>query len=178
MSVTDNKDNNYQKKGKLIENVPLVDIHSAGKAVGFINEKNIYVNFGIPGEIVDLRLDRRVRGFYAGNIEHIHKTSPTRVSPFCKHFGICGGCNWQHIEYNQQLYLKKQILLNALRKYKIQIPVVNDVIPSEQKKYYRNKVEYAFASQNCLAEPSTFENILGFHPPEDRRQVIEIQECW
>ncbi len=178
MSVKDNNDNNYRKKGKLIENVPLVDIHSAGKAVGSINNKNIYVSFGIPGETVDLRLDRRVRGFYAGNIEHISKPSPSRVLPFCKHFGTCGGCDWQHIEYDQQLHLKKQILLNALQKYKIQIPVVNDVIPSEQKQYYRNKVEYAFASQDRLSEPSNYENILGFHPLDGRKQVIEIQECW
>jgi 23S rRNA (uracil1939-C5)-methyltransferase len=175
MPLTD-KDN--KKKGKLLENVPLVDIHSAGKAVGSINEKNIYVNLGIPGETVDLRLDRRVRGFYAGYIERIRIPSPARVLPFCKHFGACGGCDWQHMEYDQQLHLKKQILLNALQKYKIPVPFVNDVAPSEQKQFYRNKIEYAFASLDFSSESSTYKNVLGFHPLDDRRQVIDIRECW
>ena len=154
------------KKGKFIENVPLIDIHSAGKAIGKINEKNIYINFGIPGELVDVWLDRRVRGFYAGNIGQIQKPSPMRVLPFCRHFGICGGCSWQHIAYDEQRRLKKQILQNALQKYQIQVPVIQDVVPSPQKVYFRNKVEYAFASQDDYLGQSN--RILGFHPLDDR----------
>jgi 23S rRNA (uracil1939-C5)-methyltransferase len=159
--------------GKYIENVPLVDIHSAGKAVGRVNDKNIYINFGIPGEIVDINLDRKVRGFYSGNISNIQKPSPMRVQPFCKHFGTCGGCNWQHIDYSEQLLLKKQILENALKKYQIRVSVIDDVVPSEKRVYYRNKVEYAFASEGYKSGSA-----LGFHPQDYRSQVINIEECW
>lgn len=172
-----------EKKGRYIDSVPLVDIHSAGKCVGKYRDKNIYIDFGIPGETVDIRLERNQRGFYSGSIEHIQIASSKRVSPFCKHFGICGGCNWQHIDYKEQLRLKKQILEKALNKYHIATPGIEDLFPCEHKIYYRNKVEYAFASEYShvkseIEEYDTDIKTLGFHPYDRRSQVINIEECW
>jgi 23S rRNA (uracil1939-C5)-methyltransferase len=159
--------------GKLIENLLLSDIHSGGKAVGQYNGKNIFVPLGIPGETVDVVLDRRQRGFYSGAIELIKEQAANRVHPFCLHHGVCGGCNWQHMSYPAQLYFKKRILENALKKYKIETPPIPDVIASKEIHYFRNKVEYSFASvsQNGSA------NCLGFHPLETRHEIIDITDC-
>lgn len=160
--------------GKSIENLLLSDIHSGGKAVGQYNGKNIFVPFGIPGETVDVVLDRKQRGFYVGIIERIKESSADRSQPFCMHHGICGGCNWQHINYQTQLRLKKRILENALRKYNIETPAIPDVIPSNDIHNFRNKVEYSFASIGYHGSA----NCLGYHPLETRQEVIAIEECW
>ncbi|MDP4210947.1 MAG: 23S rRNA (uracil(1939)-C(5))-methyltransferase RlmD [Bacteroidota bacterium] len=161
--------------GKIIEDLTLSGIHSAGKAVGQHNGKNIFVDFGIPGETVEVMLDRRKRGFYCASIDRIKVQSPQRVAPFCQHFGTCGGCNWQHMNYPKQLHLKKLILQNALTKYQIETPEIPDVIPSPSTVHFRNKVEYAFDGEYNTPDSH---NYLGFHPFDRRDRVIDIEECW
>lgn len=166
--------------GKRIEGLELSAIHSAGKAVGLHEGKNIFVPFGIPGDVVDVELNRRQRGFYAATIQQITHPAASRVTPFCKHHGVCGGCNWQHINYEHQLLLKRQILQTALRKYSISTPEIPEVIPSPKNVYFRNKVEYAFASGGYRNIEDSFSSgpCLGYHPIDGRSKVIDIEECW
>ena len=135
---------------KFLNNIQLYGIHSSGRAVGSTGTGRIYVDGAMPNEIVDLETDRRQRGFRYGKTIKIIAQSPQRVQPFCKHYGVCGGCLWQHYSYEAQLQWKREILLNALQKYEITTPDVPNVIASPLLQGYRNKSEYAFAAPDNL----------------------------
>jgi 23S rRNA (uracil1939-C5)-methyltransferase len=159
---------------KHLQNIVLHGIHSSGKAVGYCGSSRIYADGGIPGEIVDLEIDRVQRGYRYGKTVHVVQASTQRVAPFCKHYGVCGGCLWQHIAYNEQLNLKREILQNALRKYNIATPAIPPVLPSPLQQGYRNKSEYAFThSAYDSGSPA-----LGFHAGERRDAVCAIDECY
>lgn len=159
--------------------VILEDIHSSGRCIGRVGNKNIYLPESIPGENVTFTLERQKRGFYSGRIEEIIESSSHRVIPFCKHYHTCGGCNWQHIAYPAQLELKHRILCMALEKYGINTPEVPPVIPSPEIRYYRHRMEYAFSSHAyCETDGRIFsEAALGFHKTNEPGKVVSIQEC-
>jgi 23S rRNA (uracil1939-C5)-methyltransferase len=168
----------------LLENLLLEGMHPGGRAYGFHTGKKIYVNSGIPGEIADVKVRKKQTGFIVGNVTGIKSSSGKRTMPFCIHAGLCGGCNWQHINYNDQLILKKQILTEALNKYNIKAPEIPDVLPSDEKKFFRNKLEYTFSDTRwfydwegkvtCTSERTA----LGFHPADKSTKVVDIRECW
>jgi 23S rRNA (uracil1939-C5)-methyltransferase len=171
------------KKGyKVYSDVLLTDMHSAGRSIGKIGNRNVYIDFGVPGEIVSIEVKRRQKPgrFVLGSIQKIHSKSRHRTEPFCKHFGTCGGCNWQHINYETQLEWKRNILINALSKYGIATPIIPDVLASPQTIYYRNKLEYSFSSHWCLNEKDESKciQVLGFHLVNNPEKVIEIDECF
>lgn len=136
-----------------------------------VNEdKNIYLDFGIPGEEVMYISHRKKQGFRSGEVTQVISPSSFRLLPFCIHHNVCSGCPWQHIEYDHQLRLKKDILLNALARYEIEVPEIPNVIPSPDLYFYRHRVEYAFAS----GTPP----ILGFHNSNDPALIADIMECY
>jgi len=150
-------------------------MHSGGRAAGIAdahtpNPKQIYADHAIPGEEAEVEILRRQRGFRQGVVHRLIKPSPNRVAPFCPHASVCGGCNWQHIDYPTQLFWKREILVDALAKYGIVTPPVPEVIPSELTIGYRNKSEYAFVS-----EP---EPVFGFHQRDDNRKVFACEVCF
>ena len=134
------------RRRKIDEPLSLYGIHSSGKSIANHNGKKYYIDFGIPGETVKVDLDTRKKGFYGGRVSEIIQSSEKRIEPFCKHFGSCGGCNWQHIEYNLQLELKRKILQNAFEKYEIISPEIPAVIPSPEARFFRHRMEYSFAN--------------------------------
>lgn len=144
----------------------LITVHSSGKCMAVNEGKNVFLDYGIPGEEVFYITQRKKQGFRAGHVTRVASASPYRIPPFCKHNKECGGCPWQHIEYNHQLRLKHEILLNALNKYNIEVPEVPDVVPSPQLHFYRHRVEYAFSSP-CN---------LGFHNTATAT-ITNIEEC-
>lgn len=161
---------------KCINNVYVSGVHSAGRGIGEVGARKYYLNGAIPGETVDIAVERRQkRGFLIGEIEAIIQKSVNRVAPFCKHAGVCGGCNWQHINYAYQLELKRQILKNAFEKYDIKSPALPEVAPSPLTRLYRNKTEFHFSSQN---DNDNVSHIAGFHPLDKPKQVIQINECY
>jgi 23S rRNA (uracil1939-C5)-methyltransferase len=143
-------------------------IHSSGRSVGLAGAKNVYLDYGIPGETVTYTLERRKQGFLAGKTESILESSPYRTIPFCEHYSTCGGCAWQHIGYSHQLVLKQQILKNALDKYGIACPSLPAVIASPKTMYYRHRMEYSFSSTAGL----------GFHPAGEPVKVNAIRRCY
>ena len=150
-------------------------MHSGGCAAGVIDAdtthpKQIYAHNAIPGEEAEVEILRRQRGFRMGVVHRLLKTSPDRVTPFCPHAQVCGGCNWQHISYPKQLYWKREILVNALSKYNIITPPVPEVVPSPLLQGYRNKSEYAFAAGEMP--------LFGFHPKEDSATVFPCETCF
>jgi 23S rRNA (uracil1939-C5)-methyltransferase len=160
--------------------VLLEGIHSSGRSIGQIGNKNIYFEKGIPGESVIFTMGRRKRGFNEGFIEEISIPSPHRKFPFCKHHDTCGGCSWQHIDYPRQLELKHSILTNALGKYGVITPEVPAVLPSPEIMFYRHRMEYAFSAsvyskKDGHSQPSP---VLGFHFAGEPGKVAAVQECF
>lgn len=165
----------------LDEPLILEGIHSSGKSIARYNGKNIYIEYGIPGEMVKVALDTRKRGYYGGKVLDIIESSDKRIKAFCKHFGTCGGCNWQHIAYDLQLELKRKILLDAFQKYLTSWPEIPPVVPSPEIQFFRHRLEYAFSANewtNSARSDEIHNPALGFHPAGSPNQVMDISECF
>lgn len=162
--------------------VKLEHIHSSGRSVAVSEGRKTYIDFGIPGEEVTYALERRKQGFRSGKVVEVIVPSPSRIDPFCSHYGECGGCTWQHIDYQQQLALKRTILCNALEKYEIKTPEVLAVIPSPEIHYFRHRLEYAFSArsygENISESKGNISPALGFHSFDEPGKVIDIRECY
>ena len=146
----------------------------------------IFVPFVAPGDVVDIQLTRKKNSYAEGKAVHFHSYSPHRVEPFCQHFGVCGGCKWQHIPYEDQLkYKQKQVLDNLTRIGKVQPEEVLPILGSAKTTFYRNKLEFTFSNKKWLTEeevksgvtPDTW-NGVGFHIPTLFDKVLDIQKCW
>jgi len=173
--------------GKTFENVEITDIGSEGKSIAKINEQIVFIPFGAPGDIVDLRITKHRTKFLEGRITNIHKESEMRVKPFCEHFTLCGGCKWQHLEYSQQLkYKDKQVIDNLQRIGKVNYTFKHNYIyPSPKTQFYRNKLEFSFSHKRWLADEEIKRNEqvnnpegLGFHIPGFFDKVIDVNKCW
>ncbi len=175
------------KRGDIFKNVEIVDIASGGKAVGKVDNIVIFVNEAVPGDIVDVIIVSVKRRYYEGNVVSYLQHSAKKTEARCSHFGICGGCKWQNLDYAEQLKFKqKQVIDNLTRIGKIAINSIEEIIPSENIYYYRNKLEYTFTNKRWLtkaefnAAPETPVNMngLGFHIPGMFSKVLDIDECF
>ena len=169
----------------MFENVEVLDAGSEGKAIARVDEMVIFVPYVAPGDIIDIQVVRKRKSYYEGKAVNIHKYSAKRESPFCEHFGTCGGCKWQHLKYEAQLLFKQKLVEDNLRRIgKIELPEINAILPSEKQKYYRNKLEYTFSNRgwltdiNSLGENPSARNALGFHIPGMFDRVINIDHCY
>ena len=156
-----------------------------GKCVAHHDGKVVFVKNVAPGDVADLRITRKKKKFFEARPVHFHQLSKDRVVPFCSHFGICGGCKWQHIPYEQQLgYKQQQVLDHFERIAKVEIHTVRPIIPADKTTYYRNKLEFTFSSHRWLTpeEIQTGETldrrVLGFHIPESFEKVLQIEHCY
>ncbi len=177
-----------KKKNSLFpiyEKVEILDVGSDGKAVARVNDLVIFVPFAIPGDIADIQIVKRKRSYREGKIIRFHHYSDQRVTAFCPHFGICGGCRWQNLEYEAQLFYKhKQVAENLKRIGKFQEAIVLPILASPLQKEYRNKLEYTFSNRRWFTEPlkegnemEGDRNALGFHIPTLFDRVLDIQHC-
>jgi 23S rRNA (uracil1939-C5)-methyltransferase len=170
----------------IYENVEIIDAGAEGMAVGKINEKVIFVPFVVPGDVVDVQITRKKKKFLEGKAVHFHQYSSKRVEPHCSHFGLCGGCRWQSMKYDEQLYYKqKQVFESLTRIGKLENPVISPILPSARTRYYRNKLDFTFSNHRWLTdedrnaeEKSNNTNALGFHVPQFFDKVVDIQECF
>ncbi|MFZ4520392.1 MAG: 23S rRNA (uracil(1939)-C(5))-methyltransferase RlmD [Bacteroidales bacterium] len=170
----------------IYEKVEIIDAGAEGMAVGKIDEKIVFVPFVVPGDIVDVQITRKKRRYLEGKAVYFHHLSPKRVEPHCSHFGLCGGCRWQGMKYEEQLFYKqKQVLESLTRIGKLENPVILPILPSAKTRYYRNKLDYTFSNHRWLTdedrnvEPGTANtNALGFHIPQFYDKVVDIVECF
>jgi len=131
-----------RKKDITLEKVLITDIAAEGKSIARVNDKVLFVPMVIPGDVVDVRVTRKKNSYMEGIAIHFHKYSDLRVEPFCKHFGVCGGCKWQMLPYTEQLkYKQQQVIDNLQRIGKFEIGEINPILASENVNYYRNKLE-------------------------------------
>lgn len=167
-----------------IENVEIIDVAAEGKSVAKIDEKVVFLPYGAPGDVVNIRLGKQKRNYAEGYITEIVSPSPVRCAPKCSHFTICGGCKWQHLPYDFQLQFKQKQVKDAFERIaKVEIPEINPILGSKEIWEYRNKLEFTFSSKRWL----TFEeinsgkdfdmNAAGFHIPGSFDKVLDIDTC-
>ncbi len=163
--------------------VSITDIAEEGKGVGKADDLVLFVDKAIPGDVVDVELIRKKKNFAEAKVSLLKKASTYRVDPFCHHFGTCGGCKWQHMDYTAQLTYKQKSVDNALARLgKIDTSPMEAILPAPQTQYYRNKLEYTFSNKRWLtyiedgqAAPEL--NALGFHVPSRFDKILDIQHC-
>jgi len=169
----------------LLEKVIITDIGAEGNAIARIDNRVVFVPMLIPGDVVDIRVRKKRRKYLEGTVVRFHEYSPDRINPRCAHFGVCGGCKWQHLPYDRQLFWKeKQVKDNLTRIGKLEIPVLDPVIGSSDVFLYRNKLEYTFSDKRWLTREemmsdnaSLNDDALGFHIPGLFDKVLDIREC-
>jgi 23S rRNA (uracil1939-C5)-methyltransferase len=174
-----------KKELPLLEKVRITDIGAEGNALARVDNLVVFVPMLIPGDVVDLRVTRKRKKYLEGKVVKFHEYSPDRIEPRCKHFGVCGGCKWQHLPYELQLkYKAKQVQDNLIRIGKIDQPEINPIVGSSDVFLYRNKLEYTFSNKRWLTQEevnsqNTFEKegALGFHIPGLFDKVLDIEEC-
>lgn len=173
------------KKGDIIENIVIDTMAAEGKCVAKIDGQVIFLEGGAPGDTIDAQLFKIKRNFLEGKVTAIKKLSPNRAAPFCGHFGTCGGCSWQHINYETQLvYKQKQVVDNLERIGGLTLPQISPIVGSEKTKYYRNRLDFTFSAQRWLtweemsATGIVNEPALGFHIPRKFDKVFDVKECF
>lgn len=173
--------------GKIFENVEIIDIGAEGKSIAKIDKRIVFIPFGAPGDVVNVRITKHRSSFLEGQIISFVKESGLRTTPFCEHFTLCGGCKWQHIQYCQQLkYKEKQITDNLQRIGKIDYQYkLYPIVPSPENQFYRNKLEFTFSHKRWLYDEEIKQNNtinnpegLGFHIPRFYDKVLDINTCW
>ncbi len=175
-----------RKRKPLFEQVEITDVAAEGKALAKIDEKVLFVQNAVPGDIVDVQVNKKRKSFYEGYVTQYHKLSDIRVEPFCEHFGKCGGCKWQPLPYDMQLKYKQREVENNLKRLgRIELPEVSTIVASEKTQFYRNKLEYTFSnkrwldeSEMQLEEDSLERYGLGFHVPRMFDKVIDVKKCF
>ena len=162
-------------KGNIIENVEITSIGNEGKSIGRVDNFVIFVEDAVPGDITDVLIFRKKKNFAEGKAINIRKSSVDRTKPFCRHFGTCGGCKWQHLSYGKQLEFKQQQVTDALERIgKLELPAMMPILGSKLTKHYRNKLEYTFSNKAWLTKEELNESetreipALGFHVPFHR----------
>lgn len=170
---------------KHIQNITVVDIAEEGKGVGKADELVLFIERAVPGDIVDVELLRKKKNFAEAKVTSIVKPSEYRTEPFCQHFGVCGGCKWQHMTYDAQLIYKQKSVTNALERLgKVDTSITEPILPSFETRYYRNKLEYTFSNKRWLtnldvADQENLEmNALGFHVPLRFDKILDIETCY
>lgn len=169
----------------LLEKIEITGVAAEGKSLARVNDMVVFVPFVVPGDVVDIQLRRKKHSYAEGEAVKFHEYSSLRAVPFCRHYGVCGGCKWQCLQYEHQLKYKQQQVVDALTRIgKVELPDVMPIIGSEQTRAYRNKLEFTFSNKRWLTWDEvernvTYDNMnaLGFHIPGAFDKVLDIQEC-
>jgi 23S rRNA (uracil1939-C5)-methyltransferase len=174
------------RKGDIVEDIAVLTMAAEGKCVGKFNGQVIFLEGCAPGDIVDAQLTKIKTAFLEAKVTKIKQMSPNRANPFCVHFGLCGGCSWQHIEYETQLqYKEKQVIDNLERLGGLKLPSVTPILGSTKTRFYRNKLDYTFSSDRWLSrselelagDDRPAEPALGYHIPRKYDRVFDVVQC-
>lgn len=170
----------------LLENITIEACAAEGKALTHWNGVVVFVPFAVPGDVVDIRVTKKSKNYYEGFVERIVTPSKDRLEPFCRHFGVCGGCKWQPLPYPMQLEAKRQQVYDQLvRIGHLDVPEIRPTIPSDKTQYYRNKLEFTFSSKRWLLNGEDLDSVpendrmgLGFHVGKFFDKVLDIRHCY
>ena len=170
----------------ILENITITDVAAEGKAIAKVDELVVFVPYVVPGDVVDLQIRRKKHNYAEAEAIKFHTYSAVRSVPFCKHYGVCGGCKWQILPYEEQIkYKQQQVMSNLQRIGKIPLPECSPILGSKETKFYRNKLEFTFSNKRWLTNEEvqsdasfTQMNGLGFHIPTAFDKVLDIDECF
>lgn len=171
---------------KVFENIEVIDAGAKGVSVAKAPDgKVVFLPNVVPGDVVDVQTTRKRKAYYEGKAINFHSYSEHRTEPVCEHFGTCGGCKWQNMKYERQLFYKNQEVQNNLQRIgKIELPEFEPILGSEKQFFYRNKMEFGFSNarwmtQEEIASGKEFEhkNALGFHIPKMWDKILDIEKC-
>ncbi|HTL82922.1 MAG TPA: 23S rRNA (uracil(1939)-C(5))-methyltransferase RlmD [Bacteroidia bacterium] len=171
-------------KPTVFEKVEITAAAAEGKSLARVDNRVIFVSNAVPGDVADIRITGKKKKFFEGTAIHFHTLSDKRTKPECKHFGLCGGCKWQHLDYQWQLHYKQQQVIDAFTRIgKIKFPEVMPILGSKEIYNYRNRLDFSFSDKKWL----TIEEIqsgkdfdrkaLGFHIPGTFDKVLDLEEC-
>lgn len=174
-----------RKELPILEGVEIIDVAAEGNSLARVNDMVVFVPFGAPGDIADVKLDKKKKSYAEGHIVNMVKPSEIRQEPKCEHFGTCGGCRWQHLPYEFQLKCKQQQVSDALTRIaKIEIPEITPILGSKNIWEYRNKMEYTFSNKCWLTyeqmksgEEFPDRDAAGFHISGAFDKVLDINKC-
>lgn len=170
-----------------MEEVLVENYAAEGKSLARQEGKVIFIENVVPGDVVDIRLSKNKKDWAEGYPIQFKSYSKERVEPFCQHFGVCGGCQWQMLPYQKQLqYKQQQVVDNLTRIGKIKLPQPLPIAGAIEDKFYRNKLEYTFSTKEYIADKNfdktdkdkSFRNVLGFHAKGFFDKVVNIEKCW
>jgi len=170
----------------LLENILITDIAAEGKALAKVDGLAVFVPYVVPGDVVDIQLRRKKHSYAEGEAVKFHQLSDRRAQPFCKHYGVCGGCKWQGLPYSgANRYKQKQGVGHPPRNGKVDLPECRPILGSRQDREYRNKLEFGFSNKKWLTleqvksdEKFDQMNALGFHIPGAFDKILDIDECF
>ncbi|HOW41778.1 MAG TPA: 23S rRNA (uracil(1939)-C(5))-methyltransferase RlmD [Bacteroidales bacterium] len=175
-----------KKELPILEKVRITDIGAEGNAIARVDNMVLFVPMLIPGDVVDVKVVRKRKKYLEGRAVKFHEYSSDRITPRCSHFGVCGGCRWQHLPYRLQLKYKEQQVIDSLQRIgRVELPEIKPVIGSGNEYFYRNKLEFTFSDRRWLTFeevasglPAAKEPALGFHIPGLFDKVLDINECF
>jgi 23S rRNA (uracil1939-C5)-methyltransferase len=175
-----------RNRHKTFENLEVVDTGHKGKAVAKTKDGQIvFVDNAIPGDIVNAKSYKKRRRYFQAKPTEFVKRSPFRTEPICEHFGVCGGCKWQNMDYEKQLDFKqKSVVENLKRIGHLELPEITDILGSKEIYYYRNKMEFSFSNNRWLTQDEiesderiNEKNALGFHIPGMWDKILDLNNC-
>lgn len=174
------------KHDLILEDVEIAAVAAEGKAIARVDGMAVFVQFAVPGDIVDIKVTRKHHSYMEGFILALKKPSPMRLEPFCSHFGECGGCKWQLLPYEEQLAAKRQQVEDQLvRIGHLNIPEVLPTLASDNTTYYRNKLEFTFSAKKWVSDVAELDTLsetdrqgLGFHVGRYFDKVLDIEHCY
>ncbi len=171
----------------LLEDIKIEAVAAEGKAIAHSPDGQVvFVPFAVPGDVVDIRIHKKKKNYLEGVITAIKKPSEDRLEPFCRHFGVCGGCKWQPLPYRLQLEAKRQQVYDQLvRIGHLEVPEILPTLPSEKTVFYRNKLEFTASERRWILPDEDPESLtdaqrcgLGFHVGKFFDKVLDLEECW
>lgn len=192
--INKNQSKKGRSKGSILEKVRVENYAAEGKSIARVDGRVVFIEQVAPGDVVDIRLTKTKKEWAEGYPLHFHSYSDLRIDPFCAHFGICGGCQWQMLSYENQLSFKRQQVEDNLKRIgKLSLPDIPPVLGADETRYYRNKIEYTFSSKQFIPEtqfrslaeyadpgemnPVSRANAAGFHARRFFDKVVEIEHC-
>ena len=175
-----------KKKFHLFENIEVIDTAAKGKSVAKAPDgKVVFLSNAVPGDFVDIQTGRKRKSYYEGKAVKFHKLSEKRTKPVCDYFGVCGGCKWQNLKYEEQLaYKQKEVTNNLIRIGHLELPEITPISGCKEIYYYRNKMEFSFSDSRWLTDDEIKsgkefdnKNACGFHIPRMWDKILDIDKC-
>ena len=169
----------------VLENITITDFAAEGKSLARVDDMVVFVPWAVPGDVCDLQVRRKKHSFMEAEVIRYHSYSPLRTKPFCQHFGICGGCKWQQLPYEEQLKMKQQQVYDQLTRIgKVELPVFRPILGSVKTQEYRNKLDFGCSNRRYLTNEEIASgkefarDAIGFHITGAFDKILPIEKCW